>query len=103
MSLYRLRADLRVREASMVVFSEFEVITPGSLTEALDALASGRNIRPIAGGTDVMVLLESGNLSPCTFLNLEYVPELRSPVFNGDGAVTVMPALTTYRDVRVGA
>jgi CO/xanthine dehydrogenase FAD-binding subunit len=74
--------------------SDFKVITPQSLDEALDALAVVENLRPLAGGTDLMVLLESGALRPCTFLNIQDLPELRS--------ADRITALTTYRDVRTG-
>jgi CO/xanthine dehydrogenase FAD-binding subunit len=74
--------------------NDFAVITPQSLDEALDALASVEHLRPLAGGTDLMVLLESGALRPCTFLNIQDLQELKSP-----DAIT---ALTTYRDVRAG-
>jgi CO/xanthine dehydrogenase FAD-binding subunit len=61
-------------------------------------MASGTNIVPLAGGTDLMVGLGGGGISPCTFLNLQEVAELRPPL-PANGAVT-LGALTTYRDVR---
>ncbi len=83
----------------MVSLADFKVITPPNLDAALDALTSGENIRPLAGGTDVMVLLESGALRPCTFLNIQNLPELQS-TRNSNPEVNVLPALATYRDVR---
>jgi CO/xanthine dehydrogenase FAD-binding subunit len=78
---------------------DFRVITTGDLSEALDALAGGEGIVPLAGGTDLMVYLENGVLKPCTFLNLQAIPELRrAPVL--DGALTLSP-LCTFRDARV--
>src|SRR5262245_38620814 len=41
-----------------------------------------------------MVMLESGAVRPCTFLNILDLPELKSP--------DRITALTTYRDVRTG-
>ena len=79
----------------------FEVITPRSLTEALDALAADRRLVPLAGATDLMVYLEAGSLRPCAFLNLQELPELK-PALRVNGALT-LGALTTYRDVRVSA
>ena len=76
----------------MATINDFPVITPQSLDEALDVLASVQNVRPLAGGTDLMVLLESGTLRPCTFLNIQDLQELKSP--------DRMTALTTYRDIR---
>jgi CO/xanthine dehydrogenase FAD-binding subunit len=76
----------------------FDVVTPYTLNEALDALASGGNVVPLAGGTDVMVGLEAGTIPPCTFLNLQELEELR-PALSANGGLTI-GALTTYRDVR---
>jgi CO/xanthine dehydrogenase FAD-binding subunit len=76
----------------VATINDFPVITPQSLDEALDVLASVQNVRPLAGGTDLMVLLESGTLRPCTFLNIQDLQELKSP--------DRMTALTTYRDIR---
>ncbi len=83
----------------MPAISDFEVITPRTLDAALDVLASTTGVRPLAGGTDLMVQLEAGALKPCTFLNVEGIRDLRPPLeWKGDGAT--LPALTTYRDVR---
>jgi CO/xanthine dehydrogenase FAD-binding subunit len=85
----------------MATVSQFEVITPHTVEAALDALASLPNIRPLAGGTDLMVQLEAGTIPSSTFLNLESVRELRSPQqWTRKGAY--LTALTTYRDVRTG-
>jgi CO/xanthine dehydrogenase FAD-binding subunit len=77
----------------------FEVITPGSLGEALDALAAQTNLIPLAGATDLMVYLEAGSMPPCTFLNLQELSELK-PTLRVNGSL-VLGALTTYRDVRI--
>jgi CO/xanthine dehydrogenase FAD-binding subunit len=79
----------------------FEVINPHSLPEALDALSADAHLVPLAGATDLMVSLEAGNLPPCTFLNLQELPELKAIRAAGDGVV--LGALTTYRDVRIGS
>jgi CO/xanthine dehydrogenase FAD-binding subunit len=78
---------------------DFRVISTEDLSEALDALAGGEDIVPLAGGTDLMVYLESGALKPCTFLNLQAIPELRrAPVLAS--ALTLSP-LCTFRDARI--
>jgi CO/xanthine dehydrogenase FAD-binding subunit len=80
----------------------FEVITPHSLDQALDALASSEKLVPLAGATDLMVCLEAGILAPCTFLDLQELRQLRPllAVDSGNGSLT-LGALTTYRDVRM--
>jgi CO/xanthine dehydrogenase FAD-binding subunit len=80
---------------------DFAVVNPAELHEALDALASGENIIPLAGGTDLMVYLEAGELPPCAFLNLQEIRDFqRPPQIN---ASLVLYPLTTYRDTRVTA
>ena len=76
-----------------------EVVTPRSLDEALEVLASGKYVVPLAGGTDLMVYLEAGALPSCTFLNLQEIEELK-PALSVNGSLT-LGALTTYRDVRM--
>jgi CO/xanthine dehydrogenase FAD-binding subunit len=78
---------------------DYRVINPRGLSEALDALACGDPLVPLAGGTDLMVYLEAGALPPCTFLNLQAVEELHRPLTIHD-AIRLGP-LTTFRDARV--
>jgi CO/xanthine dehydrogenase FAD-binding subunit len=54
-----------------------EVLTPGSLDEALRLKSERPDARPIAGGTDLMVDLNFDRVRPETLLNLNEVPELR--------------------------
>jgi CO/xanthine dehydrogenase FAD-binding subunit len=76
----------------------FDLVTPASLDEALRLLASDRSVRPFAGGTDLMVQLEAGQLPATRYVNLWGFPELRGITDSAD-AVTI-GALTTYTDVR---
>jgi CO/xanthine dehydrogenase FAD-binding subunit len=54
-----------------------DVLTPGSLEEALRLKAEEPAARPIQGGTDVMVELNFDRSRPPALLNLNEVPELR--------------------------
>lgn len=77
----------------------YDVLRPRDLDEALALLAErGAALRPLAGGTDLMVLLESGALPPTDFLDLSGLDALRG-VEVRDGEV-VFGALTTFRDIR---
>jgi len=76
----------------------FDVITPHSLDDALGALASGEELIPFAGGTDLMVYIEAGTQPPCTFLNLQELRRLKPALSIGEGLT--LGALTTYREVR---
>jgi len=70
---------------------------PRDLETALRLLAADRGTRPFAGGTDLMVLLESGNLPPGRYVNIWGLGELRGIAVATDHVS--LGALTTYTDV----
>lgn len=74
------------------------VVSPGTLTDAYAALAEGP-IRPIAGGTDLMVGI-AGEIGepPERVLDLWRLEELRG--IELDGNALVLGALTTYTQIR---
>lgn len=76
----------------------YELHTPASLDEALKMLAEDPSWRPLAGGTDVMVLLAAGTLPPGKLLNIWELDELRG-IEAGDDYLT-LGALTTYTEVQ---
>ena len=53
-----------------------EVLLPSTLAEALEMKAEHPEAVPIAGGTDVMVLVNADLLRPETFLDVSRLPEL---------------------------
>src|SRR5690349_6108979 len=73
----------------------YELIAPRDFAHALELVPTHR---PLAGGTDVMVLFEAGQLSHQRWMSIWGVHELRG--------IEVAPehltlgALTTYTDVR---
>src|SRR5213594_2905571 len=77
----------------------YRLISPGTLSEALDVLAQDNGAwRPFAGGTDLMVLLEAGKLPHENYVNIWDLKELRG-IEVSDEHVT-LGALTTYTDVQ---
>ncbi|MDQ3805406.1 MAG: FAD binding domain-containing protein, partial [Acidobacteriota bacterium] len=77
----------------------YELVVPRDLGEALALLAEGPGAwRPFAGGTDLMVLLEAGNLAHRKFFSVWGLAELRG-VEVGEDALT-LGALTTYTEIR---
>jgi len=77
----------------------FDMVAPGNLAEALGLLAAEPGgFTPFAGGTDLMVVHEKGQLPPGRYLSLHRLREL--------AAISVSPeavevgALATYADVR---
>lgn len=78
---------------------EFQVISPTSLEEALKALRQDPPPVPLAGGTDLMVLLNAGQLKPGVYLNLHSIPELHGPIEVAKDEIR-FGALTSYTDAR---
>ncbi len=80
------------------VVSQSPVLMPRTLAEALVLRAAHPEALPLAGGTDVMVYLESGVLNPARFLNLWGLPGLSGITSTPDGGLRI-GALTTHTDV----
>jgi CO/xanthine dehydrogenase FAD-binding subunit len=53
-----------------------DVLLPRTLAEALELKAAHPEAVPIAGGTDVMVTVNAGDLRPDSFLDVSRLPEL---------------------------
>jgi len=76
----------------------FTLEAPRDLKSALHLLSADPDrCRPFAGGTDLMVLLESGKLPPGRYVSLWALSELRGITITADHVV--LGALTTYTDV----
>lgn len=76
----------------------YEMRQATSLDEALALLTSEPGWRPFAGGTDLMVLLESGSLPRGRYLSVWGIPELRG-IQAGPSEVSI-GALATYTEIR---
>jgi CO/xanthine dehydrogenase FAD-binding subunit len=74
----------------------YELFAARDLPHALSMLNEG--FRPIAGGTDVMVLFEAGKLAHKKWISIRGLRELRSIDITADHVT--LGALTTYTDVR---
>jgi CO/xanthine dehydrogenase FAD-binding subunit len=77
----------------------YELIAARDLLHALAMLSEG--YRPIAGGTDVMVLFEAGKLDHKKWISIRAIPELR--YIDVDPDYVTLGALTSYTDVRRSA
>ncbi len=79
---------------------DYELRVPRTLDDALELLAREPGVwRAFAGGTDLMVLFESGRLAHKRFLSVWHLPELRGIEETAE-AVT-LGALTTYTQVQL--
>ncbi len=78
---------------------QYQLQTPKALDEALETLSRETGVwRPFAGGTDLMVLLESGKLAHKNYLNIWNLAELRG--IEVSIAYVTLGALTTYTEVQ---
>jgi CO/xanthine dehydrogenase FAD-binding subunit len=78
---------------------DYQLMTTSSLAETLSLLANEPGVwKPLAGGTDLMVLLEAGKLPHRNYINIWKLDELRSIEIEPQH-ITV-GALTTYTDVQ---
>ena len=77
--------------------SHAEVLSPRTLAEALAIKTSHPETVVLAGGTDLMVLIEANKLDPSRVLNLWGVPELRG-LDAQDGWIR-LGALTTWTEL----
>jgi CO/xanthine dehydrogenase FAD-binding subunit len=77
----------------------YQLITSRSLSDALSLLAREPGVwQPFAGGTDLMVLLESGRLAHKNYFNIWNLAELRGITATTDHLT--LGALTTYTEVQ---
>ena len=77
----------------------YAMVSPRSVGEALSVLGREPGVwQPFAGGTDLMVLLESGKLPHKNYLNIWNLAELRGIVVSNDHVS--LGALTTYTEVQ---
>jgi CO/xanthine dehydrogenase FAD-binding subunit len=80
----------------------FELVSPATLADALALLSREPGVwRPLAGGTDVMVLFSAGRLPYPKLLNLWPLRELRG--IDVDASHVTLGALTTYTDIERNA
>ena len=75
----------------------YSLVAPSSLPEVLALLGMSPPRRPFAGGTDLMVLLEAGQLPEGGYVGLWHLQELRGIRDSGD-AIEI-GALTTYTEI----
>ncbi|MFL6417397.1 MAG: FAD binding domain-containing protein [Bryobacteraceae bacterium] len=75
---------------------DLNLVAASDLDEALRLLASDPAWEPIAGGTDLMVLLNAGKLWGSRFVSIRHLPELRS-ITVLEPEVVLGPAVTYTR------
>jgi len=78
---------------------DYDLVAPESLAEILRLLAREPGVwRPLAGGTDLMVLFEAGQLPYRKLLSLGRIPELRG--MTASQTHVTLGGLTTYTEIQ---
>ena len=76
----------------------FELLRPSSLDEALGIIADDPEVRPLAGGTALVVLLKQGLLRPERVMDLKRIPAARGIAADEAGGLHI-GALTSIGEV----
>ena len=80
---------------------EFEYSSPVSLEAALDLLASGDGVKPLAGGMSLIPLMKLRLASPERLVDLRRVPGLN--YIREENGVVRIGAMTTHYDIESSA
>jgi CO/xanthine dehydrogenase FAD-binding subunit len=78
--------------------SDYELVVPAGLEAALAMLAAGEGWRPVAGGTDLMVLFNFGTLPFQRLISLRKLAELHQITVKQDSVI--IGAAATYTQIR---
>lgn len=81
----------------------FDYARAASLDEAIGLLGNGDGeIRPLAGGTDLLTLIKADVAAPARLIDIKRVPELASGIAESGGGVTI-GALTLLSEIETSA
>ena len=76
----------------------FDLLEPTTVTEACQMLDAGEDVRPVSGGTALLILVKQGLLRPQTLVNLKKLEGANAIARNGAGAVRI-EAMATIHEV----
>jgi carbon-monoxide dehydrogenase medium subunit len=82
-----------------------DYVAPATVDEAVSVLASkGGSARPLAGGTDIIIMVRENRRPVETFVDVKKIPELLDVTLRPDGSLRVGAAATCvrlYRDAEI--
>lgn len=79
--------------------SKFEVLEPRTVDAACSMLAEHNgDVRLLAGGTDLLVMMKQRVVAPPCLINLKSIPDLAYIEYDADSGLSIGP-LTTLRQV----
>lgn len=77
---------------------QFDLLEPRTLTEACRMLDAGDDVRPVSGGTALLILVKQGLLRPRALVNLKKLEEGNGITRDAAGAVRI-EAMATIHEV----
>jgi CO/xanthine dehydrogenase FAD-binding subunit len=77
---------------------DYDLVPAGTVESALEMLGSGEGWRPIAGGTDLMVLFNAGRLPNRRLVSVRDITELRRIEVTDTGII--LGGCVTYSEIR---
>ncbi len=80
----------------------FDLLEPTTVTEACQMLDAGEDIRPVSGGTALLILVKQGLLRPQALVNLKKLEGANAIARAGAGAVRI-EAMATIHEVETSA
>ncbi len=84
--------------STRLLLNDFEYFEPETISEVITLLAKhGKDAKLIAGGTDLLVDMKKGKISPKYLINLMKIPEL-SHITDDRGGLRI-GATTTFREI----
>ncbi|MDP2173115.1 MAG: FAD binding domain-containing protein [Candidatus Cloacimonadaceae bacterium] len=82
----------------MAIAHEYEYFAPASLFEATQILSQfGKKAAPLAGGTDLIVFIKEGMITPAAVIDLKRVKDLKALEIKAEGLF--LGANTTFSDL----
>jgi carbon-monoxide dehydrogenase medium subunit len=81
----------------------FDYAAPATLREAIGLLAAHPGAKPLAGGTDLLVQMRAGRVSPGLVVDIKHIEELNAIDCNASRGLTLGAAAPCYRIYRNAA
>lgn len=80
----------------------FEYTAPAAVADVIELLDAGTNVRPLAGGTDLLTLMKADLAAPAQLVNIKQLEDLPRGIEERDGGLSI-GALTTLAEIETSA
>ena len=80
----------------------FDYTAPAAVADVIELLDAGANVRPLAGGTDLLTLMKADLAAPEQLVNIKQLADLPRGIEERDGGLSI-GALTTLAELESSA